>query len=120
MTNTRPRLGTVYYRVPRERFDEFARFFGEQLGLDTKFRDGADWIAFDAGGVTLALEGADGGEWEGPLLALRVEDAEAVRADLERHDVPVTAVVVGGHERRFHLHAPWGERLSAHQPGTGR
>ena len=120
MSNTRTRLGTVYYRVPRERFDDLARFFGEQLGLDPKFRDGTDWVAFDAGGVTLALEGADGAQVEGPLLAFRVDDAEAARAELERRDVRVTAVAVGGHERRFHLETPWGELLSAYQPGTGR
>lgn len=119
LTSTTPRIGTVYFRVPRTQFDDLARFFGEQLGLPVKFRDGTEWLAFDGGGVTLALEGGDGLEPEGPFLALRVEDAASAHEAIARHDLPATEVRTGAHERRFTVRAPWGAQVDVYQPGTG-
>jgi lactoylglutathione lyase len=49
-------LSTLMINV--EDMDKACAFYANTMGLRLKFRDGARWAAFDAGGVTLALAGA--------------------------------------------------------------
>ncbi|GAA3546874.1 VOC family protein [Nocardioides daeguensis] len=119
MSTTAPRIGTIYYRVPRAQFDDLARFFGDQVGLPVKFRDSSEWVAFDGGGLTLALEGCDRDATEGPFLALRVADVAAARSAFLALGVVAGDITVGGHERRFEVDTPWGDQISVYQPGTG-
>lgn len=118
--NALGRIGLLYYRVPLEDLDDAVQFIGTSLGLELKFRDGTDWVAFDAGGLTLALEGAPIAHAEGPFLSFRSDDIEAAHSAVVESGGAASEITVGGHERRFSIASPLGNPVSVYQPGAGK
>lgn len=105
------RLGNVFYVV--DDMDESVRFYRDLLGLTMKFQDGSRWAAFDVGGTTLALAGAEpsttaGG---GATVSLRVGDVDEWRREAVARGLPVGEVEAGPHERTVEVTDPNGNRL---------
>jgi catechol 2,3-dioxygenase-like lactoylglutathione lyase family enzyme len=79
--------------------DAQVRFYREVLGLSITWPDGlADysaehWVAFDAGGVTLALHsGGEGPVGTPPRFGFKVQDIELVLSELIGRAVPCSEV----------------------------
>ena len=79
--------------------DAQVRFYRDILGLGITWPDGlADysaehWVAFDAGGVTLALHsGGEAPAGTPPRFGFKVEDIAATRAQLIERGVPCSEV----------------------------
>jgi len=88
--------GTDFVAVPTRDYDAAAKFYGEVLGLPFGKRWGEMPAGeFETGNLTIALMQADafGIEFQpskGPI-ALRVDDVESARADLEAKGVSFSA-----------------------------
>lgn len=112
------KIGNVFYRVPPARLDEVVTFFERVLGLRLKFRDKDKWVAFDVGGVTLALSGvpdAPGGGG-GATVSLRVDDLDGYRRQLQERGARVGEIVEGEHERSLEVDDPLGNTLVVYEP----
>ncbi len=111
------KLGNVYFTL--DNVDDAARFYQDVLGLPLKFRDGDRWVAFDLGGTTLALarqEDQAPSEGNGPVLSLRVDDLDALVAQLRERGAEVTDPVAGAHEQRANLKVPGGHTVVLYAP----
>jgi len=111
------KLGNVYFNL--ENVDEAARFYQDVLGLPLKFRDGNNWVAFDAGGTTLAIashESQASGEGTAAVVSLHVDDLDGMVAQLRARGAHVSDPVDGAHERRANLQAPGGHTLVLYEP----
>ena len=110
------RIGNVFYRVSD--MDAAVAFYEGTLGLKLKFRDGDNWAAFDVGGATLALEGANGPvpTGGGATVSLRVSGLDELVSSLGSRGASVGAIVAGGHERRAELSDPSGNKLVLYEP----
>lgn len=112
------KIGNVFYRVPPSRLEEMVDFYERGLGLRLKFRDGTKWIAFDVGGVMLALSGvpdappASGGA----TVSLKVADIEGYRRQLQERGLQVGEIEAGEHERSLELEDPLGNTLVVYAP----
>jgi catechol 2,3-dioxygenase-like lactoylglutathione lyase family enzyme len=97
--------------------DKACAFYANTMGLKLKFRDGARWAAFDAGGVTLAL--AAGSERASTPVALNfkvanVEEALArVTADGGRRE---GQTVTSAHEVRAAVRDHDGHVINLYSP----
>ena len=67
---------------PVQNLDTALRFYGDTIGLPTRFRDGDRFAALDAGGVTLALVARDERILDTPALAWQVDDIDTAMARL--------------------------------------
>jgi len=86
---------------PVEDLDAALRFYRDGLGLHVKFRDGERFVAFDAGGLTLALAAAGERIVDAPALAWRVDDIEAAVARLVAAGARIVSPIEKGpHEWR--------------------
>lgn len=103
------RLGNVYFKVSD--VNRSAHFYQDQLGLDLKFRDDDHWVAFDAGGTTLALMPQGDRPEHGAIPAFRVEDVDAWAQQAKQRGLQVGPVQEGAHERTVDVHDPDGNRL---------
>jgi predicted enzyme related to lactoylglutathione lyase len=113
------RIGNVYYRVPEGEVDAAVPFYEKVLGLKLKFRDGNRWVAFDCGGMTLALEGdasAKPGGSGGATVSLRVQGIDELVTQLRERGAQVTDPQNGPHERRATVTDPVGNSLVLYEP----
>lgn len=85
--------------VPAEDLAAAVDVLAAILGRDPTFVDGHRWAQFDAGGSRVMLAGTDR-ETDGPSLAVKVDDLDAVLERLRTADVTVDPVTDGAHERR--------------------
>lgn len=83
----------VYYWT--RDMDRAVAFYTEIVGLTLARRAGGEWAEMQAGPIRFALHGAAGdGDLPGSgTVVLRVEDLDAVRADLEARGVAFDAFV---------------------------
>lgn len=98
--------------------DAGVRFYTEVLGFAVKLRDGDRWVAFDVGGMTLALEGIQT-EAAGPggaTVSLRCSDLDHLITDLRARGANVTDVQTGPHELKASLTDPDGNQLVLYEP----
>jgi predicted enzyme related to lactoylglutathione lyase len=84
--------GTDFIMQPVRDYEKAAKFYGETLGLEFSKRWGSMPAGeFETGSLTIALVEPEAfGMRPGPsasAIALRVEDVEAARAELERQGV---------------------------------
>ena len=113
------RIGNVFYRV--NDFDAAVAFYSDVVGLRLKFRDGANWAAFDVGGITFALEpartGSAAGSGSGATVSLRVSGGlDDLVAQLRGRGATVGDVKTGPHERTAELTDPSGNTLILYEP----
>jgi catechol 2,3-dioxygenase-like lactoylglutathione lyase family enzyme len=108
------RLGSVFYAV--EDLDAAATFYADVLGLPVKFRDGDRWMAFDAGGTTLALAGPPGDPVAAPgaMVGLEVADLDEWLADARTRGLQPGPVQTGAHERSVLVRDPAGNVLTVY------
>jgi predicted enzyme related to lactoylglutathione lyase len=104
-------VGNVLY--PTTDVDAAVAFYGNALGLPTKFVDGSRYAALDGGGVTFAIAGAEeditGGR---PAASLRVVDvAAAVEKSVAAGASVLRAPEAGPHEVRAVITDPWGNAV---------
>ena len=101
--------GVDFAMVPTQDFDAAVRFFGEVLKLPKSQRYGQHpGQEFETGNLTLAVMQSDAFGLEfspnrNPI-ALRVDDVDAVRAELESHGVEFVTQFDSGvcHQAIFH------------------
>lgn len=97
MTTTTPLVtGTDFVAAPTEDYEAAAKFYGEVLGLPFGKRWGEMPAGeFETGGLTIAIMQSDafGIEFRphGHPIALRVDDIEAARAELESQGIEFQA-----------------------------
>ncbi|HEV7661987.1 MAG TPA: VOC family protein [Chloroflexota bacterium] len=108
------RIGNVFYRTTD--MDAAVRFYGEVLGFKLKLRDGDRWAAFDAGGMTLALEGGAPGGPGGSTVSLRCDRLDEVVSSLREKGAQVSEIETGPHERKAKLTDPAGNQLVLYEP----
>jgi predicted enzyme related to lactoylglutathione lyase len=97
---------------PVEDLDSAATFYRDTLGLPLRFRDGARYCAFDAGGYTLGLAAAGERVADCAAPVFRAEElAGAVASMLRAGASLVQAPQRGPHEWRAVLRAPGGGLL---------
>jgi predicted enzyme related to lactoylglutathione lyase len=102
---------------PVEDLDSAVTFYRDILGLPLKFRDGARYCAFDAGGYTLGLAAAAERVADCAAPVFRAEEIEsAVQALLAAGASLVQAPQRGPHEWRAVLRAPGGGQLVLSAP----
>lgn len=108
------RLGNVFYAV--EDLDAAATFYADVLGLPVKFRDGDRWMAFDAGGTTLALAGPpeDPVAAPGAMVGLEVTDLDEWLAGAQARGLQAGPVQTGPHERSVLVRDPAGDVLTVY------
>lgn len=108
------RLGNVFFAV--EDLDAAATFYADVLGLPVKFRDGDRWIAFDAGGTTLALAGPPEAPVTAPgaMVSLEVADLDAWLAEAHSRGLDAGPVETGPHERSVLVRDPAGNVLTVY------
>lgn len=100
MTTSRPLVTGVDFAVVFTRdFDAAVEFYGTVLGLPLSTRYGSmPGAEFETGNLTLAVLEAEafGAEFQpsNQPIALRVDDVEAARAELESHGVSFTGEIV--------------------------
>lgn len=109
------RIGNVLYPVGD--VAEAVRFYEQAFGIERRFVDGDRYAALDAGGVTLAIAGAEERVSETPVASFKVAD---VRAALE-HVVAQGGEVVrrpeqGPHEVRAVARDPWRNHFVVYGP----
>lgn len=112
--------GTDFVCIATRDYDAAAEFYGEILGLPFAKRWGSMPAGeFETGTLTLALMQSDafGIEFQpnGHPIALRVEDVEAARADLESRGVAFAADTMdSGVCKMAHFKDPDGNALMLH------
>lgn len=113
------KLQNAYYITAD--MDRAVNFYGEVLGLPTKFRDGSNWTQFDAGGVNFSLsspaEAASGAT--GAVVIFEVEDIDAMRQRLESAGASVLdSRDMGAHGRSLTFRDPDGNLVQLLQRST--
>lgn len=113
------RLQNAYYVTAD--MDRAAAFYGDVLGLPTKFRDGMKWAQFDAGGVNFSLsspeEAAAGAT--GAVVIFEVDDIDEMRRRLESAEASVLdARDMGDHGRSLTFRDPDGNLVQLFQRAT--
>jgi catechol 2,3-dioxygenase-like lactoylglutathione lyase family enzyme len=98
-TETSLVTGVDFITVPTRDFDKASEFYGEVLGLERSVRWGTMPAAeFETGNLTIAVmeNEAFGLEFapNGGAIALRVDDVEAARAELEARGVSFKGEIV--------------------------
>jgi catechol 2,3-dioxygenase-like lactoylglutathione lyase family enzyme len=111
------KIGNVAYEVSD--MDAAVAFYRDTLGLTLKFQDGGRWAAFDVGGVTLALAGADQSAGPGATVSLKVGDVEAWSREAAARGLEVGPVRTGPHEQLVDVVDPDGNRLVVYSPLAG-
>jgi catechol 2,3-dioxygenase-like lactoylglutathione lyase family enzyme len=108
------RLGNVFFAV--EDLDAAAAFYADVLKLPVKFRDGDRWMAFDAGGTTLALAGPpeDPLAAPGAMVSLEVADLDEWLAAAQARGLDPGPVQTGPHERSVLVRDPAGNVLTVY------
>jgi catechol 2,3-dioxygenase-like lactoylglutathione lyase family enzyme len=108
------RVGNVFYAVSD--LDAAARFYEDVLGLPVKFRDGDRWIAFDAGGTTLALAGPpeEAVAAPGAMVSLEVADLDQWLTAAHARGLDAGPVTTGPHERSVLVRDPAGNVLTVY------
>ena len=96
-----------------------ARFYGETLGLQEQFRDGANWVQLSAGDVSLAIASASEGQGAPagqPVPVFEVDDLEAAIAAVTAAGGSAGEVRdMGDHGRTALATDPQGARISFFQ-----
>lgn len=110
------KLQNAYYVTAD--MDRAVAFYGDVLGLPTKFRDGAKWTQFDAGGVNFSLsspdEAASGAT--GAVVIFEVDDLDAMRERLSAAGASVLDVRdMGTHGRSLTFRDPDGNLVQLFQ-----
>ncbi|MGW7691332.1 VOC family protein [Streptomyces asiaticus] len=110
------KIGNVLYPVAD--VGAAAAFYGESLGLATKFTDGDRFAALDAGGVTLAIAGEEEDVTGGtPAASFKVQDVSAtVRRMIDAGAKVVREPEEGPHEVRAVVEDPWGNPVVVYSP----
>ena len=120
MTPSTPRpLGELRTLVVGVDDMDAACAFSEQtLGLRLKFRDGGRWAAFDAGGFTIALAGADQKPMDSQVaLNIKVTDvAAALQRAAAGGATVVRAATAGPHETSGAFRDPAGLLVYVYSP----
>jgi catechol 2,3-dioxygenase-like lactoylglutathione lyase family enzyme len=108
------RVGNVFFAV--DDLDAAASFYADVLGLPVKFRDGDRWMAFDAGGTTLALAGPpeDAVAAPGAMVSLEVGDLDEWIAAAHARGLDAGPVQTGPHERSVLVRDPAGNVLTVY------
>jgi predicted enzyme related to lactoylglutathione lyase len=110
-----------YVRVPVTDMEEANRFYGELLGLRRNPNSPSDdWVEYEAGNVTLAVMTPHTHEYEFAALppatiALRVDDVEAAKAELEATGLEVAEMWDSGACRGAGVSDPAGNRILLHR-----
>jgi lactoylglutathione lyase len=108
-------LSTIMINV--DDMDQACAFYANTMGLRLKFRDGARWAAFDAGGVTLALAGA--GERPNAPISMNFKVAnvdQALSQILANGGRLETATVTTAHESRAAVRDVNGHLIHLYSP----
>jgi catechol 2,3-dioxygenase-like lactoylglutathione lyase family enzyme len=108
------RLGNVFFAV--EDLEAAATFYADVLGLPVKFRDGDRWMAFDAGGTTLALAGPPEDPLAAPraMVSLEVADLDEWPVVAQARGLEASPMQTGPHERSVLVRDPAGNVLTVY------
>jgi catechol 2,3-dioxygenase-like lactoylglutathione lyase family enzyme len=110
-----------YVRVPVTDIEQAKHFYGELLGLKLNPNSPSDdWLEYEAGNVTLAVMTPHTHEYEfAPLppstIALRVDDVEAAKAELEAAGLEVADMWDSGKCNGAGVSDPAGNRILLHK-----
>jgi predicted enzyme related to lactoylglutathione lyase len=113
------KLQNAYYVTTN--MDRAVAFYGDVLGLPTKFRDGTNWTQFDAGGVNFSVsspqEAAAGAT--GAVVIFEVDDIDAMRQRLSDAGADILdSRDMGDHGRSLTFRDPDGNLAQLFQRST--
>jgi catechol 2,3-dioxygenase-like lactoylglutathione lyase family enzyme len=109
-----------YVRVPVDDIEKANHFYGDLLGLERNPNSpGADWVEYEAGNVTLAVMTPHTHDYEfeplpPAILAFRVPDVAAAKAELEAAGVEVNEMWDSGACYGAGVSDPAGNRILLH------
>lgn len=102
--------------VPVTEIETALAFYGDELGLELKFRDGDRYAAVHDGNSTVALAGPGQQPAETIAIGMKVADVDAIASRLRAAGVTVGDVQRGAHELRVSVSDPFGNPLVLYGP----